>query len=67
MYTAAAEDYSAKRSNEAAGNVEEYQSIFRCSREGMSNFDEFQDGWESDAFKSCLAWVDGLMTKFEQG
>lgn len=57
--TSAADDYAAK-SAEAAANKEEYQSISDAFSEGMSTFDTFQDGWDSDAFNSGAAWGDGV-------
>lgn len=57
--TSAVDDYAAK-SAEAAANKEEYQSISDAFSEGMSTFDTFQDGWDSDAFNSGAAWGDGV-------
>ena len=60
--TSAADDYAAKAS-EAAGNKEDYKSIGDAFNDGMSTFDTFQDGWESDAFNAGAAWGDGVADK----
>ena len=64
--TSAADDYAAKAS-EAAGNKEDYKSIGDAFNDGMSTFDTFQDGWESDAFNAGAAWGDGVADKVSNG
>lgn len=58
-----AADRYAQKSAEAAGQVEEYESVKDAFRDGMSTFDTFQDGWVSDAFKAGAAWGDGIADK----
>ena len=58
-----AADRYAQESAEAAGQVEEYESVKDAFRDGMSTFDTFQDGWVPDAFKAGAAWGDGIADK----
>lgn len=56
----AADEYAAKAA-EAAGSVQEYQSIGDAFNKGFSTFDTFQDGWAADAFNAGAEWGDGVM------
>lgn len=58
--TAKADEY-AKKSAEAYGSKEEYQSISDAFNEGMDTFETFQSGWGKEAFAKGAAWGDGVV------
>lgn len=60
--TAKADEY-AKKSAEAYGSTEEYQSISEAFNNGMNTFDTFGEGWGADAFQSGVKWGDGVSRK----
>lgn len=57
--TNAASDYASKAA-EASGNIKDFVSVGDAFSEGMSTFDTWQSGWESDAFNAGANWGDGV-------
>ena len=59
--TSAADEY-AQKAKDIGNDIGDYTSISDAFNEGISKFETWQEGWESDAFTAGSKWGDSLLS-----